>query len=96
VEDAIYAHDDIGECSVFGLTDERFGEVPAAVYRMKDGHAAISPGELRAFLLERIAPFKVPLEHHIWISDEPLPRLGTQKIDKRSVKSRYGSEAVAA
>ncbi len=96
VEDAIYAHDDIGECSVFGLPDERFGEVPAAVYAMKEGHAAITPGELRAFLLERIAPFKVPLEHQMWITDEALPRLGTQKIDKRTVKARYTSEAVTA
>ena len=96
VEDAIYAHDDIGECSVFGLPDERFGEVPAAVYAMKEGRPAISPGELRAFLLERIAPFKVPLEHQIWIAHEPLPRLGTQKIDKRTVKARYLGEAVAA
>ncbi len=96
VEDAIYAHDDVGECSVFGLPCERFGEVPAAVYRMKDGHPAITPGELRAFLLERIAPFKVPLEHQIWITEEALPRLGTQKIDKRTVKARYASENVAA
>ena len=96
VEDAIYAHDDVGECSVFGLPCERFGEVPAAVYRMKDGRSAITPGELRAFLLERIAPFKVPLEHQIWITEEALPRLGTQKIDKRTVKARYASEAVAA
>jgi acyl-CoA synthetase (AMP-forming)/AMP-acid ligase II len=96
VEDAIYAHDDVGECSVFGLPDERFGEVPAAVYRMKDGRAAITSGELRAYLLERIAPFKVPLEHHMWITDEELPRLGTQKIDKRTVKARYTSEAATA
>jgi acyl-CoA synthetase (AMP-forming)/AMP-acid ligase II len=96
VEDAIYAHDDVGECSVFGLPCERFGEVPAAVYAMKEGRPAITPGELRAFLLERIAPFKVPLEHQIWIAHEPLPRLGTQKIDKRTVKARYLGEAVAA
>ena len=96
VEDAIYAHDDVGECSVFGLPCERFGEVPAAVYRMKEGHAEITPAELRAFLLERIAPFKVPLEHQIWITADPLPRLGTQKIDKRTVKAHYLSEAVAA
>jgi acyl-CoA synthetase (AMP-forming)/AMP-acid ligase II len=96
VEDAIYAHDDVGECSVFGLPDERFGEVPAAVYRMKEGRAPITPGELREFLLERIAPFKVPLEHQIWITEDALPRLGTQKIDKRTVKARYASENVAA
>jgi acyl-CoA synthetase (AMP-forming)/AMP-acid ligase II len=81
---------------VFGLPDERFGEVPAAVYAMKEGRAAISPAELRAFLLERIAPFKVPLEHQIWFTHEALPRLGTQKIDKRSVKARYSDQAVAA
>ncbi|WP_086739615.1 class I adenylate-forming enzyme family protein [Erythrobacter colymbi] len=96
VEDAIYAHDDIGECSVFGLPDERFGEVPAAVYTMKEGHPAITPGELRAFLLERIAPFKVPLEAQIWLVHEALPRLGTQKIDKRSVKARFLEQAKAA
>jgi len=96
VEDAIYAHDDIGECSVFGLPDDRFGEVPAAVYTMKEGRPAITPGALRAFLLERIAPFKVPLEHQIWIAHEALPRLGTQKIDKRTVKARYLDQAVAA
>ncbi|MFO6431003.1 class I adenylate-forming enzyme family protein [Erythrobacter sp. W302b] len=96
VEDAIYAHDDVGECSVFGLPDERFGEVPAAVYAMKEGHPAITPAELRAFLLERIAPFKVPLEQHIWFTSEALPRLGTQKIDKRTVKARFTAEAVAA
>ncbi len=96
VEDAIYAHDDIGECSVFGLPDERFGEVPAAVYAMKEGRPAITPAELRAFLLERIAPFKVPLEHQIWLTEEALPRLGTQKIDKRSVKARYLPETVPA
>ena len=32
VEEAIYAHPDVAECSVFGLPDERLGEVPAAVY----------------------------------------------------------------
>jgi acyl-CoA synthetase (AMP-forming)/AMP-acid ligase II len=96
VEDAIYAHDDIGECSVFGLPDERFGEVPAAVYRVKEGCPPLSPADLRAFLLDRIAPFKVPLEAQLWPSAEPLPRLGTQKIDKRSVKASYTGEAVAA
>jgi acyl-CoA synthetase (AMP-forming)/AMP-acid ligase II len=63
---------------------------------MKEGHAAISPAQLRAFLLERIAPFKVPLEHQIWLTQEALPRLGTQKIDKRTVKARYTDEAATA
>ncbi|MDJ0641280.1 MAG: class I adenylate-forming enzyme family protein [Erythrobacter sp.] len=96
VEDAIYAHDDIAECSVFGIPDERMGEVPAAVFRVKSGRDAMSAGELREFLLSRIAPFKVPLEEHIWIASEVLPRLGTQKIDKRTVRQQFAGELIAA
>lgn len=96
VEDAIYAHDDIAECSVFGLPDERFGEVPAAVFNVKEGRPAMSKAQLREFLLSRIAPFKVPTEDKIWIADESLPRLGTQKIDKRTVRQMFAGEPVAA
>ncbi|MEP3422350.1 MAG: class I adenylate-forming enzyme family protein [Erythrobacter sp.] len=89
VEDAIYANDDIAECSVFGLPDERMGEVPAAIFRVKDGRDAMTGAQLREFLLSRIAPFKVPLEEHIWVTNEVLPRLGTQKIDKKSLREHY-------
>ena len=95
VEDAIYAHDDISECSVFGLPDERMGEVPAAVFRVKPGRDPVSAGDLRAFLLTKIAPFKVPLEEHIWVTEDALPRLGTQKIDKKSLRAAY-TELMAA
>ena len=37
VEEAIYAHDAIAECSVFGLPDDRYGEIVGAVYQTKDG-----------------------------------------------------------
>lgn len=95
VEEAIYAHDAIAECSVFGIPDERMGEVPAAVYYLKSGHS-LTPADLREFLLASIAPFKVPLEEHIWQSDKPLPRLGTQKIDKRTVRTMHAGEPAAA
>lgn len=96
VEDAIYAHEDISECSVFGLPDERMGEVPACVFRTKEGREPMTPGALREFLLSRIAPFKVPLEDHIWVVDDALPRLGTQKIDKKSLREAYTKQMAAA
>ncbi len=96
VEDAIYANDDIAECSVFGLPDERMGEVPAAIFRVKNGRDAMTGAQLREFLLSRIAPFKVPLEEHIWVTDEVLPRLGTQKIDKKSLREQYTKLIAAA
>jgi len=93
VEEAIYAHPDVAECSVFGLPDERFGEVPAAVYYLHPGKT-LSPEELQAYLREHIAPFKVP--SLVWQSKEQLPRLGTQKVDKRTVKATFGKEYLAA
>jgi len=96
VEDAVYAHDDMAECSVFGLPDERMGEVPAAVFRTKPGRASMTPAQLREFLLTRIAPFKVPLEEHIWVVTEVLPRLGTQKIDKKTLREEYTQRQVSA
>jgi acyl-CoA synthetase (AMP-forming)/AMP-acid ligase II len=96
VEDAIYAHSDIAECSVFGLPDERMGEVPAAVFNVKEGRDAMTAGQLREFLLTNIAPFKVPLEEHIWVVNEALPRLGTQKIDKKTLRAQYTQQLTAA
>lgn len=89
VESAIYAHPCIAEASVFGLPDEKFGEVPAVVYLAKDGCSATGD-ELRTFLTEHIAPFKIPVV--FWEVHEALPRLGTEKVDKRSLRERYTKE----
>ncbi len=89
VESAIYAHPCIAEASVFGLPDEKLGEVPAAVYLAKEDCSA-TEDELRAFLKEHIAPFKVPVR--FWEVHEALPRLGTEKVDKRSLRERYTRE----
>ncbi|MXO75679.1 AMP-binding protein [Altererythrobacter aerius] len=92
VEQEIYAHPDVAECSVFGLPDERFGEIPAAVYVAKEGRH-VEPDDLREFLTGRLAAFKIP--QHIWHATEALPRLGTEKIDKRALRTRYANMAEA-
>ncbi|MEM1132285.1 MAG: class I adenylate-forming enzyme family protein [Pseudomonadota bacterium] len=92
VEAAIYAHPDIAQASVFGLPDERYGEVPGAVYHLKEGKS-LEPEALQEFLGEHLAPFKIP--SRVWKSDEPLPILGTQKIDKVTLRTKY-RELVAA
>ncbi len=93
VEEAIYAHPAVAECSVFGLPDERFGEIPAAVYLTHEGKE-LSSDDLQGFLREHIAAFKVPSV--LWQAEEQLPRLGTQKVDKRTVKATYASDYEAA
>ena len=88
VEAAAYEHDDMVELSVFAVADERFGEVVGMVYLPREG-SGLTPERLRPFLEERLAGFKVP--QYIWQVDTALPRLGTQKIDRKSLRAEYNA-----
>jgi acyl-CoA synthetase (AMP-forming)/AMP-acid ligase II len=89
VEAAIYSHPSVSECSVFGVPDERLGEVPAAVIYCEDdrGLDAVS---LNAFLTDKIAQYKLPA--YLWVHEEPLPKLGTGKIDKKVLREKYSRQ----
>ena len=86
VEAALYEHPEVAECAVFGLPDPRLGEVPGAVVHLADGSSLDEEG-LAEFLSDRLAAFKRPAR--VWFSAEPLPRLGTEKIDKVTLRRRY-------
>jgi acyl-CoA synthetase (AMP-forming)/AMP-acid ligase II len=86
VEAALYGSEGIAEAAVFGVPDDRLGEVPVAVLHRREG-SSISEAELRKFLDGRLAAFKIPAR--MIFSDEPLPRLGTGKIDRLALKQRY-------
>lgn len=86
VEAAIYAMPIISAVCVFGLPDERFGEIPAAVVTLQPGSAATQES-LQAELAKHLAAFKIPAR--IWVSPTPLPVLGTGKIDKVGIRKDY-------
>lgn len=86
LEAALYEHSAVAEACVFGLPDERLGELPGAVVYLHPGQNIDEAG-LIAFLKERIAGFKVP--EKIWFEADNLPRLGTEKIDKVSLRAKY-------
>ena len=92
VEAAAYEHDDIIELSVFGIACDRYGEVPGMVYLAKEG-ADMGPDRLREYLASKLAPFKIPV--HFWQVTGPLPRLGTQKIDRVTLRREYNEIAKA-
>ncbi|WP_077145266.1 class I adenylate-forming enzyme family protein [Sphingopyxis sp. KK2] len=89
VEAAIYEHADVNECAVFGLPDERLGEVVGAVIWVKPG-STVDDGAMCSFLSERLAPYKVP--YKIWMSNAALPKLGSEKIDKVSLRNQYRAQ----
>ncbi|HEY8433591.1 MAG TPA: class I adenylate-forming enzyme family protein [Sphingomicrobium sp.] len=84
VEAGCYACDAVAEVAVFGVPDERLGEVPVAIIHSK---SALTEDEMRGFLEGRLAKFKIP--EHILFAHAPLPRLGTGKIDRRALKAQY-------
>ena len=92
VEAAIYTHPAVSEAAVFGVADERLGEVPAAVVYSEQG--GLDRESLLAFLAEHLAQFKLPAL--IWFHDDPLPKLGTGKIDKVELRDRYRKLAADA
>ena len=88
VEAAIYACEGVGEAAVFGVADDRLGEVPVAIVRLRDD-SRLGEDELRAFLGGKLAAFKIPATIHF--AGAPLPRLGTGKIDRVALKQQFAT-----
>ena len=89
MEAAIYGHPAVSEAAVFGLPDERLGEIVGAAIVLKEG-AQLDEDALREHLKEHIAAFKIPT--HVFIRDRQLPRIATGKIFKRQLKADYAAQ----
>jgi len=83
VEAAIFEHEDVLECAVIGVPDDRLGEEVGAAVVLTEG-ASLDSEELRAFVKERIAAFKVP--RYVWFLDKPLPRNASGKFMKPELR----------
>jgi bile acid-coenzyme A ligase len=59
VEAALDEHPAVASCAVIGLPDEDLGQRVHAILEL-DAGAEVSDDELRVFLKERLAPYKVP------------------------------------
>jgi acyl-CoA synthetase (AMP-forming)/AMP-acid ligase II len=92
VEAAIYTHPAVHEAAVFGLPDERLGESVGAAVVLREG-AELTTEELRTYLAEHLAAFKIPA--HVWFRAEQLPRIASGKIFKRQLKADYGEQLQA-
>jgi acyl-CoA synthetase (AMP-forming)/AMP-acid ligase II len=86
VEAAIYEIPAVKEAAVFGIPDEKWGEMVAAVVVLRPG-ANLSAEELKQYCKTRIAAYKVP--RHIEFMAEELPKSGSGKILKRVLREKY-------
>lgn len=78
VEAALLAHPAVREAAVVPADDERWGQVGVAYVV-----SAVPPGELRGFLRERLAAYKVPAR---FVALPELPRTAAGKVDRVRLK----------
>ena len=81
VEEVLYEHPAVSHAAVVGIPHPELGEEVAAAITLKPG-ATATADELRAFVKERVAPYKYP--RVIWITQD-LPMTATGKILKREI-----------
>jgi long-chain acyl-CoA synthetase len=84
VEAAIYEHPGVAEVAVFGVPDDRLGELVGAAVVLAPG-ATFTEDELRAELAVRLAKFKIP--ERIWFLNDALPRNANGKFVKRELRA---------
>jgi fatty-acyl-CoA synthase len=84
VEGTLLRHAAVQEAAVVGMPHERWGEAPHAFIVVKPG-AEVTGDELRMFLRDSLAHFKVP--HEYTFVDE-LPKTATGKIQKFVLRGR--------
>jgi acyl-CoA synthetase (AMP-forming)/AMP-acid ligase II len=82
IEEKILTYPAVAEALVLGMPDPDWGEVGVAVCVAHPG-AVLDPEELRGYLVERMARYKVP--RHVLVWDE-LPRSAYGKVVRRTVR----------
>jgi len=85
IENALYQHAAVVECAVFGIPDERWGEVPAA-HVVLAFDATVSEEELIDHCATKIARFKRPRVVK-FVSE--LPKTPVGKIHKNELREPY-------
>jgi long-chain acyl-CoA synthetase len=88
VESALYDHPAIMDAAVVGIPHKVLGEEVGAVVQVKP-EMDVTQDELRAFVSQHLAAFKVPVE--IQVQRDPLPRNANGKIMKSELRPRFTS-----
>ena len=87
VEAALMRHPDVVEAAAIGLSHPDLGEELAAVVVCRPGGPLPTEAELTEHMRGEVAYFAVPTR---WlIRTEPLPTIGTEKLDKKKLATEF-------
>ena len=89
VENAIYAHPDVLEACVFGIPDERLGEILCSAIYLKE-NSELTKDTLIEFLSNKLAAFKIPVV--IEFLDSSLPLVASGKFDKPALRKMFAKD----
>ncbi len=84
IEEVLYGHECVREAAVIGVPDPEAGEVPKAYVALKqDCVGRVTEEDIRAYLKERLAAYKVPKKVEF---REDLPKSAVGKVLRRKLK----------
>jgi fatty-acyl-CoA synthase len=92
IEDVLRGHPAVADVSVYGISNEFFGEEVAAAIRVHAG-ASIDADEVMRFCQDRLARFKIP--RHVRIVDG-FPMTASGKIQKYKLRELHEAELTAS
>ncbi len=92
VEAVLLRHPAVLDCAVFGVADDRAGEVPAAAVAL-DPDLAVADGELEQLVADSLATYK--RLHYLVVVDD-IPRLPSGKVLRRTLRDEWTAPRLAA
>jgi acyl-CoA synthetase (AMP-forming)/AMP-acid ligase II len=85
LEAVLLGHVSVVDCAVFGVPDERAGEVPVAAVRL-DPRQPVAPDDLKRFVADSLASYK--RLHDVVVVDD-IPRLPSGKVLRRLLRDTW-------
>ena len=92
IEAVLHRHRAVLDCAVFGIPDERAGEVPVAAVQL-DPDRPVAEDELEQLVAESLATYK--RVRHVVVVDS-IPRLPSGKVLRRTLREEWSPSLVAA
>jgi long-chain acyl-CoA synthetase len=92
IEAVLLGHAAVLDCAVFGIPDERAGEVPVAAVQL-DPAVPVDEGELQRLVAGTLANYKQL--RHVLVVDS-IPRLPSGKVLRRTLRDQWGPSLVGA
>jgi long-chain acyl-CoA synthetase len=92
LEAVLHGHPAVVDCAVFGIADERAGEVPVAAVQL-DPRQPVAEGELQQRVADALATYK-HLRHVVVV--DTVPRLPSGKVLRRTLRDEWAPRLATA